>query len=146
MNSREQTDAMSLAILWPSASVGKCGSCALKGQNRIAQGFNPGLVAPVRFALKGQQIRRDRLRFIPTTTRIYQPHSGATREALRSRPRPRILASGVMEFWSTGVLRLPGIAPRVRGVGSAFRARPPRTVNPGLKPWALMFNRFAVSP
>jgi hypothetical protein len=105
MNSREQTDAMSLVILWPSASVGKCGSCALKGQNRIAQGFNPGLVAPVRFALKGQQIRRDRLRFISTTTRIYQPLSGAT-----------------------------------------FRARPPRTVNPGLKPWAMMFNRFAVSP
>ena len=124
MNSREQTDAMSLVILWPSASVGKCGSCALKGQ----------------------QIRRDRLRFIPTTTRIYQPHSGATREALRSRPRPRILASGVMELWSTGVLRLPGIAPRVRGVGSAFRARPPRAVSSGLKPWALMFNRFAVSP
>jgi hypothetical protein len=52
--------------------------------------------------------------------------SAATREALRSRPRrrprPRILASGVMEFWSTGVLRIVGIAPRVRGVGSAFRA------------------------
>jgi hypothetical protein len=63
MNSREQTDAMSAAILWPSASVDKRGSCAPKGQNKIAQGFNPGLVAPVRFALKGRQIRRDRLRF-----------------------------------------------------------------------------------
>ena len=28
------------------------------------------------------------------------------REALRSRPRPRILVSGVMEFWRTGVLRI----------------------------------------
>jgi len=27
-----------------------------------------------------------------------------------------------MEFWSTGVLRIVGIAPRVRGVGGAFRA------------------------
>ena len=59
MNSREQTDAMSAAVLWPSVSVDKCDSWAPKGQNRIAQGFNPGLVAPVRFALKGQQIRRD---------------------------------------------------------------------------------------
>jgi hypothetical protein len=53
--------------------------------------------------------------------------SGATREALRSRPRrrprPRIRPRGVMEFWSVGVLRQFGIAPRMRGVGSAFRAR-----------------------
>ena len=48
--------------------------------------------------------------------------ASVAREALRSRPRPRILASGVMEFWSTGVLRIVGIAPRVRGVGGAFRA------------------------
>jgi hypothetical protein len=51
--------------------------------------------------------------------------SDATPEALRSRPRrrrPRILVSGVMEFWSTGVLRTVGIAPRMRGVGTAFRA------------------------
>jgi hypothetical protein len=27
-----------------------------------------------------------------------------------------------MEFWSAGVLRILGIAPRVRGVGVAFRA------------------------
>ena len=99
MNSREQSDALSAAVLWPCASVDKCGSSAPKGQNRIAQGFNPGLVAPVRFALKGQQIRRDR------TTRINQTDSGAT-----------------------------------------FRARSPRTINPGLKPWAMMFNRFVVSP
>ena len=44
------------------------------------------------------------------------------RKALRTRPRSRILVSGVMEFWSTGVLRTVGIAPRVRGVGGAFRA------------------------
>ena len=30
-----------------------------------------------------------------------------------------------MEFWSTGVLRIVGIAPRVRGVGSAFKAITP---------------------
>jgi hypothetical protein len=75
------------------------------------------------------------------------PRSGATREALRSRPRrrrrPRILPSGVMEYWSIGVLRQSGIAPRVRGVGSAFRARL-ITTNPGLKPWAMLCNRFAV--
>jgi len=28
-----------------------------------------------------------------------------------------------MEFWSTGVLRIVGIAPRVRGVGRAFKGR-----------------------
>jgi hypothetical protein len=27
-----------------------------------------------------------------------------------------------MEFWRTGVLRTVGIAPRMRGVGGAFRA------------------------
>jgi hypothetical protein len=46
--------------------------------------------------------------------------SEATREALRSRsrrrPRPRILASGVMEYWSVVVLRILRIAPRERGV------------------------------
>jgi hypothetical protein len=52
------------------------------------------------------------------TTRIDQPHSAATRETLRS--RPRFLVSGVMEFWSTGVSRPVGIAPRFRGVGNAF--------------------------
>jgi hypothetical protein len=52
-----------------------------------------------------------------------EPHSGATREALRSRRRPRFLVSGVMEFWSTGVLCPVGIAPRFRGVGSALRAQ-----------------------
>src|ERR1700693_3358022 len=57
-----------------------------------------------------------------------------TREALRSRPRPRIRPRGVMarphryakrcgrEYWSVGVLRQLGIAPRVRGVGSAICA------------------------
>jgi len=46
---------------------------------------------------------------------------GRPREALRSRPRrrprPRIRPRGVMEYWSVGVLRQFGIAPRVRGVG-----------------------------
>jgi hypothetical protein len=82
----------------------------------------------------GRGGRRDRL----DKMRPARQHSGATREALRSRPRrrprPRILASGVMEFWSTGVLRIVGIAPRVRGVGSAFRAAPLGFPYPGLKP------------
>jgi len=64
----------------------------------------------------------------------------ATREALR--PRPRILASGVMEFWSTGVLRIVGIAPRGRRVGSAFRAHRFPTVNPGIKSWAKSYRPF----
>jgi hypothetical protein len=68
--------------------------------------------------------------------------SDATREALRS--RPRIRPRGVMEYWSVGVLRQFGIEPRGRGVGSAFRAYPFETINPGLKPWAELFNRFAV--
>src|SRR5580704_8886366 len=45
-----------------------------------------------------------------------------TREALRSGPRPRIRPRGVMKYWSVGVLRQFGIAPRVRGVGSAICA------------------------
>jgi hypothetical protein len=88
---------------------------------------------------------------------------GRPREALRSRPRrrprPRIRPRGVMEFWSVGVLRQFGIAPRVRGVGSAFRAislvalpraealgydleplrgktRQTPRAQPGAKPWA----------
>ena len=61
--------------------------------------------------------------------------SGATREALRSRPRrrprPRIRPRGVMEFWSVGVLRQFGIAPSVTGVGATFRARFLRLVTQG---------------
>ncbi len=61
--------------------------------------------------------------FARLTESTHQAQNGPLgREALRSCPRPRILASGVMEFWSTGVLRIVGFAPRVRGVGGAFRA------------------------
>jgi hypothetical protein len=42
------------------------------------------------------------------------------REALRFRSRPRILASGVMEYWSVIVLRILRIAPGQR-VEDAFR-------------------------
>jgi hypothetical protein len=48
-----------------------------------------------------------------------------------------------MEFWSTGVLRIVGIAPRVRGVGSAFRAVF-GLVHPGLEPWAILCDHFMV--
>src|SRR5260221_14675844 len=66
-------------------------------------------------------------------TRPNKCQSGATREALRSRPRPRprIRPRGVMEYWSVGVLRQFGIAPRVRGVGSTLSFP-----YPGLKPRA----------
>jgi hypothetical protein len=52
-----------------------------------------------------------------------RPTSGATREALRARrrPRPRFLAGGVLEYWSIGVLHLLRIAPAQRA-GGAFRA------------------------
>jgi len=68
-----------------------------------------------------------------------------TREALRSRPRPRILGSGVMECWpariatrsvaggSTGVLRFVRIAPRVREVGRHFQGVFLATDDPGLE-------------
>src|ERR1700722_9531368 len=44
------------------------------------------------------------------------------REALRSRPRPRIRPRGVTEYWSVGVLRQFGVALRVRGVASVICA------------------------
>ena len=84
------------------------------------------------------------------TRRPCTSFSGATREALRSRPRrrprPRIRPRGVMEYWSVGVLRQFGIAPRVRGVGSAFRALPLGPANPGLKPWAESYCPFGAEP
>jgi hypothetical protein len=49
-----------------------------------------------------------------------------------------------MEFWSTGVLRPVGIAPRFRGVGGAFRAVQLLAL-PGLKPWAMVLCRFAAT-
>jgi hypothetical protein len=61
-----------------------------------------------------------------------------------------------MEFWSTGVLRPVGIAPRFREVGDAF---PPSShipgttadrqgdvgvAHPGLRPWAILLDHFVV--
>jgi hypothetical protein len=77
-------------------------------------------------------------------TRTPRRTSGATREALRCRPRPRIRPRGVMEYWSVGVVRQVRIAPRDREVGATFRAQSLRECNPGLKPWAKFYNRFAV--
>ena len=86
------------------SSAQRCDRLAPKGHKNIAQGFNPGLVAPTRFALEGQQIRCDRLRSEPTIRRTDRTDSDAT-----------------------------------------FRAHPIRTANPGLKPWAMIHNRFAVT-
>jgi hypothetical protein len=65
-------------------------------------------------------------RAIGVSIQLFARLSGASREALRSRPRrrprPRIRPRGVMEYWSVGVLRQWGIAPRVRGVEDAFMA------------------------
>jgi hypothetical protein len=49
----------------------------------------------------------------------------------------------VMEYWSVGVLRQWGIAPRVRGVEDAFRAILGLD-HPGLKPWAILLDHFMV--
>ena len=53
-----------------------------------------------------------------------------------------LLARGVMEYWSIGVLCFLGIASRLRGAPSA----PRRTshVAPGLKPCASPYNRSPV--
>jgi hypothetical protein len=42
----------------------------------------------------------------------------------RRPPRPRILGSGVLEYWSIGGLRFPRIAPSNREVGPTFPLRP----------------------
>ena len=46
------------------------------------------------------------------------------REELRSRPCPRILTNGVLEYWRIGVLCFPRIAPRRWG---CFRRATPRS-------------------
>jgi hypothetical protein len=67
--------------------------------------------------------------------------SGVTREALRSR-RSRILPSGVLEYRSVGVLRSVRIAPRECGVEMPSGRISPRRY-PELKPWAVLYGRFA---
>ena len=51
--------------------------------------------------------------------------------------------SGVMEYWSVGVLREVGIAPRVRGVGSACRAGVFNGLTQGYSTWAMIYSRSA---
>jgi hypothetical protein len=131
---------------------------APKGRKDSAQGFNPGLDITFAGALKAALDPRR----IGKAIHLERIQSGATREALRSRPRrrprPRIRPRGVMEYWpariatrsvaggSVGVLRQLGIAPRVRGVGSAFRAHSVGTIYPGLKPWAKSLCPFGAGP
>jgi hypothetical protein len=79
-------------------------------------------------------------------TRAHQarcPHK-ALRTRPRRRPRPRIWPRGVMEYWSVGVLRQVRIAPRVRGVGRPFSVIS-YGLNPGLKPWAILFSHFVAT-
>src|SRR5580704_15047037 len=45
-----------------------------------------------------------------------------------------------MEYWSAGVLRQLGIAPRVHGSGA-----PQLVPYPGLKPWANLFSHFVAT-
>jgi hypothetical protein len=119
---------------------------APKGQQNLAQGFNPGLITAKRCALK---VAPDRLRpgYLAAESSVRIP-SGTARKALRPRrrrrprPRPRIRPRGVMEYWSVGVLRQFGIAPRVRGVGNGFRAHSVGAIYPGLKPWAQFYRPF----
>jgi hypothetical protein len=115
-----------------------------KGLKDSVRGFNPGFGIKKNCALKAAP-DRPAIGRTPMPTPDARP-SDATREALRSRPRrrprPRIRPRGVLEYWSVGVLRQFGIAPRVRGVGSAFRAHSIQTANPGLKPWAESLSPF----
>jgi hypothetical protein len=74
------------------------------------------------------------------------PGSDATREALRSRPRSRILAGGVLEYRSVGVLRSVRIGPSERGVGGAFSALGPGQNNPGLSPGLLSITASRYRP
>jgi hypothetical protein len=53
--------------------------------------------------------------------RVRIPRMHHTHQALR-RPRPRIWARGVIEYWSPGVLRQDGIASRDCGVQDALEA------------------------
>jgi hypothetical protein len=54
-----------------------------------------------------------------------------------------------MEYWSVGVARQFGIAPRVRGVGRPFQGDFIGLCDPGPKPWpkpwAIMRSRFAAA-
>jgi hypothetical protein len=47
-----------------------------------------------------------------------------------------------MEYWSVGVLRKWGIAPRVRGVGCHGKGTSRIELDPGLKPWAESYRPF----
>jgi len=49
-----------------------------------------------------------------------------------------------MEFWSNGIVRIVGIAPRARGVGSPFGARSfvPKPRAESFRPWAILLRHF----
>ena len=57
----------------------------------------------------------------------------ARHKALRS--RPRIYATGVLEYWSVGVLEWWGVGERSTAVGWVDRHEMAKQNSPGLQPW-----------
>src|SRR5258708_11689846 len=64
-----------------------------------------------------------------------------SRTRTTTRTRTKRLTSGDPEVFGAE----PWISSRALTSGATFRA-PLRLTDPGLKPWAMMFNRFAVNP
>jgi hypothetical protein len=54
--------------------------------------------------------------------------------SLRSRPRPRILASGVLEYWSIGVVRFPELHLATARLALTFPPSSHSPVNYGGRP------------
>jgi sulfonate transport system substrate-binding protein len=73
-----------------------------------------------------------------------------TRPRRRTRPRPRIRGNGEMECWSNGVVENGSVSDRTvgRAAGSPdwspLQGEAREGTYPGLKPWAMVYNRFAV--
>jgi hypothetical protein len=142
---------------------------APKGQQIIAQGFNPGYGVLTRCALKeapefraadraiGSKIccldptRRTPLvrRFDPRIRRPDFATHGKDRPKYQKLcragcPRPRFRSNGAMESWSDGVMRQIRIAPAER-VDAAFRVHR-RGPKPRLEPWAVILRPFGAGP
>ena len=79
-----------------------------------------------------------------------QPNGRRKLRRTRCRRRPRIRANGEMECWSNGVLANGSVSDRTIDRAaenpnrSPFQAESLGGTYPGLKPWAMVYNRFAV--